>query len=60
MRWFEKIRDWGRRLMQNVPGAAREFRDIFQLGGVPAFQQFYFDGMFVWKMLVPPLAGWVD
>ena len=37
--------------MQNVPGTAREFRDIFQLGGVPAFQQFYFDGMFVWKML---------
>lgn len=37
--------------MQNIPGATREFKDIFQLGGVPAFQQFYFDGVFVWKLL---------
>lgn len=30
-------------------GVAREFRDIFELGGVPAFQQFYNLGIFPWK-----------
>ena len=32
-------------------GVAREFKDIFQLGGVPAFNQFYSFGIFVWKFL---------
>lgn len=32
-------------------GIAREFKDIFELGGVPAFNQFYNFGIFVWKML---------
>ena len=31
--------------------AARELRDVFQLGGVPAFQQFYTEGIFLWKAL---------
>lgn len=30
-------------------GVAREFKDIFELGGVPAFQQFYNFGIFPWK-----------
>jgi A118 family predicted phage portal protein len=30
-------------------GLAREFKDIFELGGVPAFQQFYNFGIFPWK-----------
>ena len=30
-------------------GLAREFKDIFELGGVPAFQQFYYFGIFPWK-----------
>ena len=32
-------------------GLAREFKDIFSIGGVPAFGQFYDVGIFVWKML---------
>lgn len=32
-------------------GMAREFKDIFELGGVPAFQQFYSFGIFIWKWL---------
>lgn len=32
-------------------GIAREYRTVFDLGGVPAFQQFYNDGIFVWKWL---------
>ena len=32
-------------------GIAREYRDIFELGGVPAYQQFYEFGIFIWKML---------
>ena len=30
-------------------GIAREFKDIFELGGVPSFQQFYNFGIFPWK-----------
>ena len=32
-------------------GVAREFKDIFELGGVPAFNQYYYFGIFVWKWL---------
>lgn len=32
-------------------GIAREFKNIFELGGVPAFNQFYEFGIFIWKML---------
>lgn len=44
------VRDW----MQNASadiGIAKEFRDIFSLGGVPAYQQFYNLGIYPWKML---------
>ncbi len=54
MRVWDTIKDWGRRLMDrtaNVTGIAREFKDIFELGGVPAFSQFYYYGVFVWKCL---------
>ena len=54
MRVWDTIKDWGRRLMDrtaNVTGIAREFKDIFELGGVPAFSQFYYYGIFVWKYL---------
>ena len=40
--------------MQRTAGAAgvaREFKDIFELGGVPAFNQFYNYGIFIWKAL---------
>ena len=32
-------------------GVAREYKTVFDLGGVPAFQQFYDIGIFVWKWL---------
>ena len=32
-------------------GLAKEFKSIFELGGVPAFQQFYDFGIFVWKFI---------
>ena len=32
-------------------GIAREFKDIFELGGVPAFNQFYQFGIFIWKWI---------
>ena len=32
-------------------GTAKEFKDIFELGGVPAFNQFYFFGIFPWRYL---------
>ena len=32
-------------------GLAKEFKSIFELGGVPAFQQFYDFGIFIWKFI---------
>ena len=54
MRVWDTIKRWGRGLMQrtaNATGIAREFKDIFELGGVPAFSQFYYYGVFIWKYL---------
>jgi len=54
MQWIEKIKKWGRSLMERsaaATGVAREYKTVFELGGVPAFQQFYNDGIFIWKWL---------
>ena len=32
-------------------GVAREFKSVFELDGVPSFQQFYNFGVFIWKWL---------
>ena len=32
-------------------GTAKEFKDVFEVAGVPAFNQFYFFGVFPWKYL---------
>ena len=32
-------------------GIAREFKSVFELNGIPAFQQFYDFGVFIWKLL---------
>jgi len=51
---WDKIKKWGRGLMQRTAtatGIAREFKDIFELGDVPAFNQFYYFGIFIWKAL---------
>ena len=54
MKVWDNIKSWGARLLQrtaSATGIAREFKDIFELGGVPAFKQFYDDGIFIWKYL---------
>ena len=54
MRVWDTIKNWGRGLVQRTAtatGIAREFKDIFELGDVPAFNQFYYYGIFVWKAL---------
>ena len=54
MKVWDTIKSWGRGLMQrtaSATGIAREFKDIFELGGVPAFSQFYYYGVFIWKYL---------
>ena len=32
-------------------GIAKEYKSIFELAGIPAFQQFYEFGIFIWKLL---------
>ena len=54
MKAWETIKSWGRELMQRTAvatGMAREFRDVFEIEGVPAFRQFYESGVFPWKMI---------
>lgn len=54
MRVWDKIKRWGAGLMQrtaSATGIAREYKDIFALGGVPAFRQFYDFGIFIWKFV---------
>ena len=54
MQWINKVKEWGRRLLTRgaaETGIARSFRTVFELGGVPAFSQFYEFGIFVWKWL---------
>lgn len=51
---FEKIKKAVRGWMQRTgaeTGMSKEFKDIFEVGGVPAFNQFYYFGIFVWKYL---------
>ena len=51
---FERLKNWvkgGLQKMAAGTGLAREFKDIFEIGGVPAFNQFYYFGIFVWKYL---------
>lgn len=54
MAWLQKIRDWGRSILQRgaaETGIAREFKSIFELGGVPAFNQFYEFMIFPCKLI---------
>ena len=54
MRWFEELkRRWKRKMTKMVAdtGIAKEFKSVFDLGGMPSFQQFYDFGVFIWKML---------
>ena len=44
------VKNWFMRAGADT-GIAREFKDIFELGGDPAFQQFYNMGIYPWKCL---------
>ena len=55
MRIIERFRKIMAKVTDNVQATAadlratKEFKDIFELGGVPAFNQFYNFGIFPWK-----------
>ena len=54
MKLIENLKRRGRSLMQKAgaeTGLARPLRDIFEVDGVPAYRQFYDQGIFVWKAL---------
>lgn len=42
--------EWGMRAGAATE-MAKEFKDIFEISGVPAFNQFYYFGVFIWKYL---------
>ena len=51
---FGKIKERVKNFMQKAgadTGLSKEFKDIFEVGGVPAFNQFYYYGIFIWKYL---------
>lgn len=51
---LEKIKERVKSWMQKAgaeTGLAKEFKDIFEIGGVPAFNQFYYFGIFPWKWI---------
>lgn len=49
-RFKRMVKNWMLRAGADL-GVSREFKDIFELGGVPAYQQFYNFGIFPWKMV---------
>ena len=51
---LEKIKERVKNWMQKAgaeTGLAKEFKDVFEIGGVPAFNQFYYFGILIWKNL---------
>lgn len=54
MKWIEELkRRWKNRMQKTIAdtGLAREFKSVFELNGIPSFQQFYNFGIFIWKLL---------
>ena len=54
MQWLTKIKNWGRRALDktaSATGIARSYKTVFDVGGVPAFSQFYDFGIFIWKWI---------
>ena len=54
MQWLDKVKKWGRNVLQRAgaeTGFAREYKNVFALGNVPAFEQFYDFGIFPWKWI---------
>lgn len=51
---FDGLRDKVKGVFRRVVSESKlskEFKDIFEVGGVPAFNQFYYFGIFIWKYL---------
>lgn len=46
----ERVKNWMQRVGAETR-LAKEFKNIFEVGGVPAFNQFYYFGIFIWKYL---------
>ena len=54
MRWFQELkRRWRNRMQKALSdtGIAKEYKSVFELAGIPSFQQFYDFGVFIWKLL---------
>lgn len=54
MKLFDRIKTGVKDLAEKlgaVTGMGKEFKDVFEVGGVPAFNQFYYFGIFIWKYL---------
>ena len=54
MQVIQKLKDWGKRLLErsaSATGIAREYKTVFELGGVPAFSQFYEFMIFPCKLI---------
>lgn len=54
MLMFDRIKKAVKNLLQKTGATtkiAHEFKDIFEIGGVPAFNQFYYFGIFPWKYI---------
>lgn len=46
----ERVRSWMQKAGAET-ALSKEFKDIFDVGGVPAFNQFYYFGIFPWKYI---------
>lgn len=46
----KKVKEAGQKFMADTK-ISKEFKDIFEVGGVPAYNQFYYFGIFVWKYI---------
>lgn len=54
LQFWAKMKDWGRKALQrtsSAAGIAREYKTVFELGGVPSFAEFYDFGIFLWKQI---------
>ena len=49
-RFKKKIKEAGQKFMADAK-MSKEFKDIFEVGGVPAYNTFYYFGIFIWKYI---------
>lgn len=54
MEFWNNIKKWGRSILERFgssTGIARSYNTVFELNGIPAFQQFYDVGIFLYKQI---------